>query len=115
MMDPKRDDRSYGPARDILEWRFTEEQRLGPFRRYYRDILLIGRDKHSYSSCVGRSDEQRTRLRKELREGVRGGFGECQPSFVISLPNDNKMIAPVDRPHTIRIEIRVFNKPGAFG
>ncbi|HTG13700.1 MAG TPA: hypothetical protein VK747_00375, partial [Blastocatellia bacterium] len=62
----------------------------------------------------GRSDEQRTRLRKELREGVRGGFGEGQPSLVISLPNDNKMIAPVDWPHTVRIEIRVFNNLNTF-
>src|ERR1700674_5950775 len=99
MMGPKRDNRSYGPAGDILEWRFTEKQRLRPFRGYHRDILLIRRYEHPYSSRVGRSDEQRTRLRKELREGVGGGFGGGQPSLVISLPNDNKMITPVNRPH----------------
>jgi hypothetical protein len=57
MMGPKRDNRSYGPARDILEWRFTEKQRLRPFRGYHRDILLIGRYEHPYSSRIGRSDE----------------------------------------------------------
>jgi len=109
VMGAKRDNRSDGLARDILKWRFTEKQRLRPFRRYHRDILLIGRYEHPNSSRVGRSDEQRTGLRKKLREGVRGGFGEGQPSLVISLPYDDEMIAPVNRPHAVRVEIGVFN------
>ena len=54
-------------------------------------------------------------LRKKLRKCVSSGLGQGQPFLVISLPDDDKMIAPVNRPHAVRIEIRALNKPSALG
>jgi Transposase len=71
----------------------------------HRDVLLIGGDEHADAPRVRRTDELGARRGQMTRQHIHHRRGERAVSLIVALTDNQEMIAPVNRPHAVGVEV----------
>ena len=104
-MAPERDNDPQRRVADILEGRFAEKQRLGARGRHDADILLIRSNEHTDAAGVRSAHQHRARGGQKARQHVNHCGRERKALFVVALADDQQVVAPIDRPHAVGVQV----------
>jgi len=101
----ERDDDAQRRFVDIGERRLGEKERLGAVGLHDGDVLLIGRDENADAPGIRSTDELGARSRQIARQHIDHGCRERAAPLIVPLSDDQEMIAPVNRPHAVGVEV----------